>query len=58
MARAADEMTHWDAYQYVVVNDDFERSIEKVEAILAAERLKRTRQAGLVEFVRALRQGQ
>lgn len=57
MAKAADEMTHWDAYQYVVVNEDFETSVERIEAILIAERLKRTRQAGLVDFVTRLRQG-
>lgn len=58
MAKAADEMTHWDAYQYVVVNEDFDDSVEKVEAILKAERLKRVRQAGLVDLVTRLRQGQ
>ncbi len=57
MAKAADEMTHWDAYQYVVVNEDFETSVARVEAILVAERLKRTRQSGLVDFVTRLRQG-
>ena len=44
--------------QYVVVNEDFEESVAKVEAILNAERLKRARQAGLVDFVIRLRQGQ
>jgi guanylate kinase len=58
MAKAADEMTHWDAYQYVVINDNFEDSVAKVEAILNAERLKRTRQGGLSDFVTRLRQGQ
>ena len=57
MSRAADEMTHWDAYQYVVVNEDFGDSVEKVEAILKAERLKRVRQAGLADLVTRLRQG-
>ena len=58
MAKAANEMTHWDAYQYVVVNRDFDDSVRKVEAILQAERLKRSRQSGLVDFVTRLRQGQ
>lgn len=57
MAKAADEMTHWDAYQYVIVNEDFDDSVAKVEAILEAERLKRARQAGLADFVTRLRQG-
>jgi len=57
MAKAADEMTQWDAYQYVLVNDDFEESVTKIEAILTAERLKRTRQVGLSDFVTGLRHG-
>ncbi|NKB48554.1 MAG: guanylate kinase [Alphaproteobacteria bacterium] len=58
MARAADEMTHWSEYDYVVVNVDFEDSVRQVEAILNAERLKRPRLIGLSDFVTRLRQGQ
>ena len=57
MAKAADELTHWSEYDYVVVNESFEDSVEQVQAILEAERLKRTRQEGLSDFVRLLRQG-
>jgi guanylate kinase len=57
MARAADEMTHWSEYDYVVVNVDFEESVRQVEAILKAERLKRPRLVGLSDFVTRLRQG-
>jgi guanylate kinase len=57
MAKAADEMSHWAEYQYVIVNRDLEDSVGKVEAILTAERLKRDRQSGLSEFVRDLREG-
>jgi len=57
MAKAADEMTHWSEYDYVVVNQSFEDSVGQIQAILAAERLKRTRQEGLSDFVRLLRQG-
>jgi len=57
MAKAADEMTHWSEYDYVVVNQSFEDSVAQIQAILAAERLKRTRQEGLSDFVRLLRQG-
>lgn len=57
MARAADEMTHWSEYDYVVVNVDFEESVRQVEAILNAERLKRPRLIGLSDFVTRLRQG-
>jgi len=58
MARAADEMSHWFEYRYVVVNHDLEQSVARVRAILAAERLRRERQIGLADFVKALREGQ
>jgi guanylate kinase len=54
MARAADEMSHWAEYDYIVVNRDIERAVAEVEAILAAERLRRERQLGLAEFVQAM----
>jgi guanylate kinase len=55
MTKAADEMSHWAEYDYVVINHDIENAFANVRAILAAERLKRDRQIGLSEFVRALR---
>lgn len=54
MSRAAAEISHWDGYDYVLVNDDVEQCFAKVRAILAAERLKRSRQTGLIGFVRGL----
>jgi guanylate kinase len=54
MARAQAEISHWDGYDYVVVNDDIDECYAKVEQILAAERLKRARQTGLIGFVREL----
>ena len=54
MARAQAEISHWDAYDYVVVNDDVETCFEKVRQILAAERMRRKRQTGLIDFVREL----
>jgi guanylate kinase len=55
MAKAADEMSHWAEYDYVIVNRRLDESIAGVEAILTAERLKRDRQSGLSDFVRELR---
>ena len=55
MEKAGDEMSHWAEYDYVIVNHDLEQSIQQVLEILRAERLKRTRQWGLVEFVKTLR---
>jgi guanylate kinase len=54
MATAADEMSHWDEYDYVVINTDIDRAFKEVQTILAAERLKRERQTGLSDFVRRL----
>lgn len=55
MAKAADEMSHWPEYDYIIVNVDADDSVRQVQAILQAERLKRERQVGLVEFVQSLR---
>jgi len=57
MAKAADEMSHYDAYNYVIVNRDIVTSISNLKAILDAERLKLQRQVGLSGFVKALREG-
>ena len=57
MAKAADEMSHWAEYDYIVVNDAIDRSLSEVEAILMAERLRRQRRIGLHEFVERLRGG-
>ncbi len=54
MSRATAEISHWDGYDYVLVNDDVERCYEDVKTILAAERLRRSRQTGLIGYVRKL----
>jgi guanylate kinase len=54
MARAASEIGHWDGYDYVLVNDDAHACFRRVQTILEAERLKRSRQTGLIGFVRKL----
>ena len=51
MAKAAAEMSHWAEYDYIVVNRDVEESVTAVQAVLAAERLRRERQLGLTDFV-------
>lgn len=58
MAKAADEMTHYAEYDYIVVNRDVDESVDQVSAILNAERARRDRMIGLGEFVKGLRQGQ
>jgi guanylate kinase len=54
MAKAADEMSHWAEYDYVIINKDIEQAFAQVRAILTSERLKRDRQTGLSAFVRDL----
>lgn len=54
MAAAATEMSHWDEYDYVLVNEDLEDSLGKLRTILQAERLKRTRHPGLRKFIDGL----
>jgi len=54
MDRAAGEISHWPEYDYVLVNRDTGVCLADVQHIVAAERLKRSRQIGLVPFVRDL----
>lgn len=54
MARAANEIAHWDGYDYVLCNDDAEKCFRDVQTILQAERMKRSRQTGLIGFIRKL----
>jgi guanylate kinase len=54
MARATAEVSHWDGYDYVLVNDEVERCFESVHTIIKAERLRRSRQTGLIGFIRGL----
>lgn len=55
MSIAAAEMSHWNEYDYVIVNVDFEESVKNVRSIIQAERLKRSRQVGLAGFVNGMR---
>jgi len=54
MAAADNEISRWSEYDYVIINDDVAKALAQLEAIVAAERLHRQRQTGLVEFVRRL----
>jgi guanylate kinase len=55
MKEASNEVSHWAEYDYVIVNENLNKSVEQVHAIITAERLKRTRQRGLLDFVNKLR---
>lgn len=54
MAKANGEIVHWDAYDYVIINDDIEQAEAELFTILKAERMKRVRQSGLASFVSEL----
>jgi guanylate kinase len=54
MAKAADEISHWPEYDYIIVNTDIDKALKDVQAILNAERLKRARQIGISEFAARL----
>ncbi len=54
MTKSAGEISHWAEYDYCIINHDISDSEAQLKAILTAERLRRTRQSGLVDFVRDL----
>lgn len=55
MSKAADEMSHWPEYDYIIINKNIDESVDYVHSILKAERLRRKRQLNLAEFVNDLR---
>jgi guanylate kinase len=57
MARSIDEISHWEEYDYVLVNTLLEQTLTQIRQILAAERLKRSRQMWLQLHVERLKQG-
>ena len=54
MSKAIGEITHWAEYDYVLVNDDFDRCLDQIKSILDVERKRRPRQVGLSGFVKTL----
>jgi guanylate kinase len=54
MAKASDELSHWAEYDYLLMNDDIQHAMGKLEEILRVERSRRARQPGLAEFVQKL----
>lgn len=55
MSEASQEISHWAEYDYVIVNETLDKSVQMVQSIIMAERLRRTRQIGLTHFVNGLR---
>lgn len=54
MSKAQKEISHWNEYDYVVVNDNIDNSVIKIDTILKSERLKRKRQINLNQFITEL----
>jgi guanylate kinase len=54
LKNAADEIPHWEEYDYVLVNRDLDESLTRLRGILTAERLKRVRKPDIQEFVDGL----
>jgi guanylate kinase len=54
MEKSWDEISHWDGYDFVLVNDDLDATEARLKTIIAATRLRRSQQPGLTAHVRAL----
>ena len=54
MAKATNEISHWREYDYVLINKDIEETMIQLQCIVGAERQRRERQIGLLDFVRSL----
>lgn len=55
MAKASEEISHYQEYDYIIINENVDQAASELRAILMAERLKRKRQTGLSDFVKRLR---
>ncbi|WP_420328660.1 guanylate kinase [Mameliella sp.] len=54
MQKSWDEISHWDGYDFVLVNDDLDATFDRLKTIVTATRLRRSQQPALVEHVRHL----
>jgi len=55
MSKASNEISHYAEYDYIIINEDFDDSLRKIEAILIAESLKRSRQINIQDIIKDLR---
>ncbi|SEW09265.1 guanylate kinase [Cognatiyoonia koreensis] len=56
MQKSWDEISHWDSYDYVLINDDLDETEARLKTIISAERLRASQQPGLMDHVRRLQQ--
>ncbi len=54
MTKSIGEIMHWKEYDYVIVNNDFEQTLNEVKSIITSEKLRRVRNWQLEEFVETL----
>ena len=54
MQKSWDEISHWGSYDFVLINDDLDRTFADLTTIVTATRLRRLQQPGLVDHVRKL----
>lgn len=54
MEKSWDEISHWGGYDFVLVNDDLDKTEEKLKIIISATRLRRSQQPELTNHVRKL----
>ncbi len=54
MQKSWDEISHWDGYDYVLVNDDLDATEQRLKTIIEAERMRSAQQPWLLDFVRGL----
>lgn len=55
MSKASNEISHYAEYDYIIINEDFDVSLNKINSILIAEGLKRTRQRNIQNIIESLR---
>ena len=55
MSEARKEISHYNEYDFIIINDDVQESVNKIKLILNSESLRRHRQVGLSEFVNDLK---
>ena len=55
MSEARKEISHYNEYDFIIINEDVQETVNKIKLILNSESLRRHRQVGLSEFVNDLK---
>jgi guanylate kinase len=54
MGKSWDEISHWDGYDFVLVNDDLDQTEARLKSIITAARLRLSQQPAIKDHVRRL----